>query len=577
MTAVLDAPADLTGLTDDQLAALCAGADDATIAAVTAEGDRRDRADAARQRATERNQALYAEWREWAHADYLAAEERCAGNLLSREGEKHTEEPMRLWSLPEHTARLWASEELGNYWDESHGGHMTFARYKQQRATSRRLDREEHAMESSSSERNEAGPATGTTLPHTCHSTRNMPAMQAKHAAAGSGNEGDMDTRMDAARQRATERIDAARERLTAKAGARNDAIDDTVAQIQRPHTQVATREADVVAPTTVYAPARRQRPDAAELLRQVLEQIGMYLCEYIQFPSRAAVVAVVLWIAHGAARGADKKLIWRATPRLLLTSAQNGSGKSTLMDLIAVLLLSRVGRMVKVTAAGLAGVLNELGDVGLPDDAQLIFGTTGAAAKDLQGVLLGSYSKKGSWVTGKSTVSVKPVYGPVAYAGKDQLITVQREKLTDLLARSVIIRMERPSQYMPQPDDAADDKGEMIGKGLAAVMGALEGELLQAVRELDREARGQQITEGDGGRTAQIFRQLRAVARVAGGNWPAAMDEAAEELIADAGDLITVEDMLKSLARDMDPGDIAAEGAAPTSSFWDQMEGMSR
>jgi len=343
------------------------------------------------------------------------------------------------------------------------------------------------------------------------------------------------------------------------------------------PRAEVATRDTRTVEPSAVSTPARRSRPNAAELLQQVLEQIGLYLCEYIQFPSRAAVVAVVLWIAHAAARGADRKLIWRATARLLLTSAQNGSGKSTLMDLIAVLLLSRVGRLVKVTPAGLAGILNELNDVALPDDAQLVFGTTGSAAKDLQAVLLGSYSKKGSWVTGKATVSVKPVYGPVVIAGKDQLITVQRDKLTDLLARSVIIRMERPDRYMPQPDDETDAKGEMIGKALAAVMGALESDLLQAVRELDREARGQQITEGDGGRTAQIFRQLRAVARVAGGMWPEAMDEAAEELIADAGDLITVEDMLKSLSEDQEAGDSPAGDATPVASFWAQMEGMQR
>lgn len=327
-------------------------------------------------------------------------------------------------------------------------------------------------------------------------------------------------------------------------------------------------REPDTIEPSAVRAPGRRERPDAAELLRQVLEQIGLYVCKYVQFPSAAAVVAVVLWIAHAAARDGEGKLIFRASPRLLLTSSENGSGKLTLMDLIALLLLSRVGRLVKVTAAGLAGILNELHDVGLPDDAQLTFGSTGSAAKDLQAVLLGSYSKKGSWVTGKAKVTVKPVYGPVVVAGKDELITVQRDALKDLLARSVIIRMKRPATYMPQLDDDADARGETLGSALKAVMGALESQLTQAVRDLDAEAAGQEITEGDGGRTAQIFRQLQAVARVAGGMWPQAMDDAAEELIAASGDLISVEDMLK----DLDDIQQASTSAGAGPSFWEQI-----
>ena len=80
-------------------------------------------------------------------------------------------------------------------------------------------------------------------------------------------------------------------------------------------------------------------------------------------------------------------------------------------------------------------------------------------------------------------------MFGPAAIAGKDQLITLQRDNLKDLLARSVIIRMERPKQYMPQLDDRADARGEELGKALAAVMGALQGEMQQAVQDLDREA----------------------------------------------------------------------------------------
>jgi energy-coupling factor transporter ATP-binding protein EcfA2 len=314
---------------------------------------------------------------------------------------------------------------------------------------------------------------------------------------------------------------------------------------------RVAVRPEQVITPgpDAVTPPPARALPDAPALLGQVLEQMAIYLTEYAQFPSKSAAVATTLWIAHAAARDSERNLIWRASPRLLLTSAQNGSGKSTVLDMIAILLQSRAGRMVKVTPYGLAKVLGAYKEVGLPDDAQQIFGTNGTAAKELLGILLGSYTRGGTWVSGKANGKIESVYGPVAIAGKDSLITTNAAALDDLLKRSIIIRMERPAVFMPQLDEDGEEWGAAIGKALEAVVGALQGQFKQAALDLAREARGQVITDGDGGRTGQIWRQLEAVARVAGGPWVPAVAQAADELAAACGDLLGAEEALADMA----------------------------
>lgn len=319
-----------------------------------------------------------------------------------------------------------------------------------------------------------------------------------------------------------------------------------------QPQGQVALRGAQL---------APREIPNAAELLSQLLEELGLYVMDYCEMPSRSSLVAVLLWIAHAAARDAQRDLIWWASPRLLLTSAENGSGKSTLLDLIGILLQSRAGRMVKVTPYGMAKILGAFKEVALPDDAQNTFGVTGEAAKDLLSIMLGSYSRGGTWTSGKSNATIEPVYGAVALAGKDALITKNAAALADLLARSVIIRMERPKRYMRQMDRRGYARGVALAKSLAAVMGALQGQLLEVAENLAEEAVGQPITEGDGGRTAEIFRPLEAIATVAGGMWAQAFAQAREELSAASGDLIGAENALAGIVGERTEG----------RNFWDE------
>lgn len=377
-----------------------------------------------------------------------------------------------------------------------------------------------------------------------------MAARAAVSAAQNPGRQGmtheEYQKRTQAARERAAQRaaVNAVRAQATRQA-----------------HQAVATRDASEPVTGTVTAPAPRQMPDAPLLLRRLLEEIGLLLTDYVEFPSRSAAIAVVLWIAQAAARDPDGQPVWRAFPRLLLTSRQNGSGKSTVGDFIAELLECRAGRMSKVTAYGLTKVFGGLKETAIADDAQNVFRSDKAGA-ELLSILINGYSQKATWVSGKNDGKVEKAAGQAVIIGKDELLTKRGEYLADLFARSVIVRMERPAHYMPEVDEEADARAATLAAALKAIVGALLPQLQEASRELAAENRGRLITDGDGGRTAQIWRPLFAVARVAGDRWPEAAEQAMTELAAASGDLMAAEDALAGLE--------LPELSGARRSFWD-------
>ena len=109
----------LRSLTLDELGALYCEADDTVMAACVAEAARRDRVDAARKawHASPAGRAR-AEWEAAAYANYLAAEERCRGYLLSPAGERTGRGPWpMLWEGSPDSVRHLASDELITFWD----------------------------------------------------------------------------------------------------------------------------------------------------------------------------------------------------------------------------------------------------------------------------------------------------------------------------------------------------------------------------------------------------------------------------------------------------------------------------
>lgn len=132
----------LRQLTDTELAeSWHVGALD--LATLERECARRDRADHAKRRADADRSA----WYDAAHAQYLAADAECAGNLLSELGNAEgISREMALWTGSDAWADRRASEELRNFW-ERNGGRLSLANYRRQQAMQARAYRDERDLD----------------------------------------------------------------------------------------------------------------------------------------------------------------------------------------------------------------------------------------------------------------------------------------------------------------------------------------------------------------------------------------------------------------------------------------------
>lgn len=305
----------------------------------------------------------------------------------------------------------------------------------------------------------------------------------------------------------------------------------------------LAERAAGIRAGSDPYsAPvAVRERASVAAAGRDgrgalLLDYIAGYFDHYVAISPRNRDT-VTLWNGHAAARDRDDtglgRLIWRATPRLMLTSSDRGSGKSTVLDLCRYLQGSPP-RMPKVTGRSLASRLGRKHEAVMLDEVKLLFGA-GSASKDVQGIILDGYTPGGVWGTtsGQKDVDI-PCFGPLAYAAKDELVTATADALGDIFDRSVKVRMVAADRIMPEVDEIAEDEGAQLARALVLWTDEKRGELKAAASALavaDREAGGK-VTRGEA-RLRQIWRPMRAVAAVAGGTWPDRAESAMSAMLS--------------------------------------------
>lgn len=127
-------------MSDEDLAALHADADEAAAGAIAAELARRDEKDAKHARDAARWAAVTAEWMDFAHAQYLAAVAATNGYLLSREGIAAGIDEFSLWTGSQADADRYASEELREFWLRS--PRLTVSRYREQKRAERRAARD---------------------------------------------------------------------------------------------------------------------------------------------------------------------------------------------------------------------------------------------------------------------------------------------------------------------------------------------------------------------------------------------------------------------------------------------------
>lgn len=131
----------LRSLSDNDLADLYIGSDEATQTAILREMTRRDRRDAQTARDKARWAAVYQQWYLWAHSQFIAAEDECRGNLVNKAGRADDIDPWELWTGSSAHARRYASEELLDFWEAN--PRLTVTEFREQIRASRRAEREQ--------------------------------------------------------------------------------------------------------------------------------------------------------------------------------------------------------------------------------------------------------------------------------------------------------------------------------------------------------------------------------------------------------------------------------------------------
>ena len=256
-----------------------------------------------------------------------------------------------------------------------------------------------------------------------------------------------------------------------------------------------------------------------------LLDAIYKLAGRFIAYPSDAAHVAHVLWIAHTHLMDA-----WESTPRLAFLSPEPASGKTRALE-ISELLVPNAVEAINVTPPYL---FRKVGDDDakptiLYDEIDTVFGPKAKENEEIRG-LLNAGHRRGA-VAGRCVVKGKTVtteeisaYCAVALAGLGWLPET-------ILTRAVIIRMRRR---------APNEKVTAFRRRVHAPDGhKLRGELAAwAAKAVDAMAAARpEIPLGIEDRNADVWEPLLAVADAASGDWPQRARDAAVALVAAAGE----------------------------------------
>jgi hypothetical protein len=303
-----------------------------------------------------------------------------------------------------------------------------------------------------------------------------------------------------------------------------------------------------------------------------LLDAVYDFTGRFVAYPSEAAHVAHVLWIAHAHMMDA-----WESTPRLAFLSPEPASGKTRALE-ITELLVPNAVEAINVTPAYL---FRKVGDDAtkptiLYDEIDTVFGPKAKENEEIRG-LLNAGHRRGA-VAGRCVVRGKNVtteeisaYCAVALAGLGWLPDT-------ILTRAVIIRMRRRApneKVIPFRRRVHAPDGEELRRQLAA----------WASKAVDAMAAARpEMPSGIEDRNADVWEPLLALADAAGSDWPNRARDAAVALVGAAidaepslgirllADLRTVFDQTKAAAL---PTSILLEGLiALPESPWGDLKG---
>lgn len=252
-----------------------------------------------------------------------------------------------------------------------------------------------------------------------------------------------------------------------------------------------------------------------------ILNAVEAFVKRFVAYPSDAARIAHVLWIAH-----THLMAIWDSTPRIAFLSPEPASGKTRALE-VTELLVPLPIEAINVTAAYLFRKVDD--DAGPPtilfDEIDTVFGPKAREHEDVRG-LLNAGHRKGAVagrcvVRGKTVETVEfPAYCAVAVAGLGDLPDT-------ILTRSVPIRMRRR---------APNERVEPFRRRLALPEGTKLHDQLSAWANTvapTLEGVWPEMPKGVEDRDADVWEALLAVADAAGGDWPERARTAAVALVA--------------------------------------------
>lgn len=249
-----------------------------------------------------------------------------------------------------------------------------------------------------------------------------------------------------------------------------------------------------------------------------LLDAVEMFVSRFVSFPSPAALVAFVLWVAHTHA-----VQLFDSSPRLALLSPEPGSGKTRALE-VAELLAPRPMHVLSASPAAIFRSIEAQRPTLLFDEVDAIFGRHGKGddgSEDLR-ALLNAGHRAGATIPRchgpAHEVRMFPVYGAAALAGLGDLPDT-------LMSRAVVIRMRRR---------APGEKVEPFRRRIAAPEG------LELANRLDHWAEWvaddlhdawPEMPEGVTDRPADVWEALLAIADAAAGSWPSRARAACVEL----------------------------------------------
>jgi hypothetical protein len=249
-----------------------------------------------------------------------------------------------------------------------------------------------------------------------------------------------------------------------------------------------------------------------------LLDDVRTFVERFVAFPSVAALVAVVLWVAH-----AHLVLEGENTPRLAMLSPEPGSGKTRTLEVLELLVPNPMFALSASTPATFRSLM-KAPRVLLFDEVDAIFGKRGTddSAEDLR-ALLNAGHRRGATIprcVGPTHDVVNfPVFAAAALAGLGDLPDT-------LMTRSVIIRMRRR---------LASEKVEPFRRRLHEPRGSeLRCELAEWCATVGDQVgtAWPEMPDGVTDRPADVWEPLLAVADAAGGHWPESARAACVELV---------------------------------------------